>query len=319
MRIKYIIISILFVAAAGFVLSGCTTETKTNTNTTANIGTGDVTGNLDIKGSDTLLQLVSSMAEAFTDINPDAEVTVTGGGSGTGIAALLNGEVDMANASRDVKSSEEETATEAGMGIYKFIVARDGLSIIVSPDNPVEELTVEQVGKIYKGEITNWSEVGGNDVDITLYGRQSTSGTYEFMKDEVLEGDYASTMLNLEGNQAIVDAVVDDENDSGVGYVGIGYAVEAGDTVKILNIASAEGGTYYEPTDASNIASGDYPITRPLYQVFSAVPEKDGIAHELLKFEMSDAGIDIVEEVDFYEPNVADQEANQTLLDMIEG
>ena len=141
---------------------------------------------IDIKGSDTLLQLVASMAESYLKENPDVEISVTGGGSGTGIAALLNGETDMANSSRDIKEKETRKAEEQGGSLHKYIIARDGLSIILNNDNSVDKLTIEQVSKIFSGSIKNWSELGVGAHEINLYGRQSTSGTYEFMMNEVI-------------------------------------------------------------------------------------------------------------------------------------
>ena len=194
---------------------------------------------LSIKGSDTLVQLVSNLVEAFAKENPGVRISVTGGGSGTGIAALLNGQIPIANSSRSIKEEELAQAKEGGLYIQEFIVAREGLSVIVSPQNPVSEVTMEQLGKIYRAEITNWKEIGGKDQAIVLYGRQTGSGTYVFFKEKVVKGDYALTMKNMEGNQAIVDAIKADRQ--GIGYVGIGYVVdEPGklrEGIKVLKIS----------------------------------------------------------------------------------
>ncbi len=312
---KTILLPMFIAAALVLVLSGCA-EKKEAVNNSQNLPSSEteskkeskVSGELDIKGSDTLLQLVSSMSEAFSEKNTQAEVAVTGGGSGTGIAALLNGEIKVANASRDVKQKEIDKIAEKGGSFKKFIVARDGLSIIVNKDNPVDKLTVDQIGKIYRGEINNWKEVGGDSNQINLYGRQSTSGTYEFMKDEVLKGDYASTMRNMEGNQAIVDAVKEDS--TGIGYVGIGYAVNAGSAITILDVAAEGSSTYYSPTNESNITSGKYPVSRPLFQIMADYPEKNGLIHKFMEFEISSAGLEITKEAGFYPPSVQDKASN---------
>ena len=200
------------------VTAGCTNENGITGDAVKNVE------NIEIKGSDTLLQLVSNMAEAYIQSKPDAKISVTGGGSGTGIAALINGEVDIADASRRIKEKEVEQAGTRGITPWEFIIARDMLSVIVSEDNSLSQLTIGEISKIYKGEITNWNEVGGKNQKITLYGRQSTSGTYSYFMKEVVKGDYSPHMMNMEGNQAIVDAVKQDKG--AIGYVGLGYIAD---------------------------------------------------------------------------------------------
>lgn len=279
-----------------------------NTNTTGNVVKQPTqipqdTMNIEIKGSDTLLQLVSNNAEEFSNQNPDIKISVTGGGSGTGIAALINGEVTIADASRQIKDSEIEQAQSNGIKIYEFRIARDMLSVIVNNDNPVKDLTMEQIGAIYRGEITNWKDVGGNDETITLYGRQSTSGTYGFFRDHVLEGEYAESMRNMEGNQAILEAVAQDK--TGVGYVGIGYIVDsegtATDEVGILEVNGVS------PL-SENIAA--YPISRALYQYTAGFPKEDSAAYKFLMFELSNEGQAIAEKTGFRKITPEDKEAN---------
>ncbi len=318
MKKKTILPLVLGAAALTLILAGCAKKDAKNSQSLPainKVATGEISGKLDIKGSDTLLQLVSSMSEAFSQNNPKTEITVTGGGSGTGIASLINGEIKVADASRDVKQDEIDQVTKMGKSFKKFIVARDGLSIIVSKNNPIKQLTVDQIGKIYRGEVTNWSAVAGNDSSINLYGRQSTSGTYEFLKDYVLKGDYASTMRNMEGNQAIIDAVKNDP--TGIGYVGIGYAVNAGDSIVILNVATTENSTYYPPTDEANIKSGKYPISRPLFQIMLDSPEKEGLVEKFMQFEISPEGEKIVKEVGFYPPSEQDKTSNEKFFSEI--
>ncbi|MDF1558499.1 MAG: PstS family phosphate ABC transporter substrate-binding protein [ANME-2 cluster archaeon] len=275
---------------------------------------------LDIKGSDTMVQLVADMAESYNEANPDADVIVTGGGSGTGIAALINGEVSIADSSRPIKTKEIDQAKGKGIEPWEFIIARDGLAVIVNPDNPVTELTMDQVGAIYRAEIINWNQVGGEDGEITLYGRQSTSGTYEFFLKHVVnweqaeKQDYSPGMLNMEGNKAIADGVKADP--SGIGYIGVGYVTGE---IRTINVAEDNESGYYSPLDASNVEQGLYPITRPLYQYTSGKPDKDSITYDFLQFELSEEGQKIVENAGFYPINLDDRASNEEKISAIEG
>ncbi len=268
-----------------------------------------------IQGSDTEVQLVSSLVEAFTVQFPEADWSVTGGGSAVGIAALLNGETDIANSSRALNEKERLQATEKGMQIAEFILARDGLSVIVHPSNPVKDLTKEEIGAIFRGELTNWGQVGGEDRDIVLYGRQSTSGTYGFFRDAVVKDDYAVTLRQMEGSQAIVDAVSADE--TGIGYVGVGYAKgEDGNARSDLSVLSVEiaKDTVVSPLDKEAVQTGRYPISRPIYQYLASKPAADSPLDQFLRFEASDAGESIIESMGFYAPSAADKAANDAVL-----
>jgi phosphate transport system substrate-binding protein len=275
---------------------------------------------LDIKGSDTLVQLVADMAESYNEAHPDADVIVTGGGSGTGIAALINGEVSIADASRSIKAKEIDQAKAKGIEPWEFIIARDGLAVIVNADNPIKELTMDQVGAIYRGEITNWNQVGGEEGEITLYGRQSTSGTYEFFLEHVVnweqaeKQDYSPGMLNMEGNKAIADGVTADP--SGIGYIGVGYLTGK---IQVVNVAKDEGSGYYSPLDVSDVEQGLYPITRPLYQYTAGKPEKESITYDFILFELSEEGQKIVENAGFYPINLDDRAYNEEKILAIEG
>ena len=272
---------------------------------------------IEIKGSDTLLQLVSNSAEAYSEVNPTARISVTGGGSGGGIAALINGEIDIADASRPIKEKELKQAEERGIKPWEFIIARDMLSVTVNENNPISKLTVEQVSSIYKGEITDWKEVGGKDQKITLYGRQSTSGTYVFFMEEIVKGDYSAKMRNMEGNQAILDAVKQDQ--TGIGYVGIGYIVdEKGNQVsgiKIIKIAKDEDSVYVSPLEESK--HSEYPISRPLFQYLAKKPVKDSPIYNFLIFELSNEGQQIVKKSGFVPITADDMKYNEELLDKI--
>lgn len=267
---------------------------------------------LEIKGSDTMLQLVSNWAEAFSRTEPATSISVTGGGSGTGIAALINGEIFVANSSREIKEEEILQARERGFEPLEFVVARDTLSVIVHKGNPLSQLSMEEVGRIFRGEITNWKEVGGNDEPITLYGRQSTSGTYVFFQEHVLKGDYALTMRNMEGSQAIVDAVAQDR--TGIGYVGVGYAKTGEETgrTKTLSIALDAQSEFISPFDKEKELQ--YPISRGLFQYVSDKFPKDSAAYRFLAFEISGQGQNIVLESGFVEITEPDKSKNNELL-----
>lgn len=284
-----------FVLVAGLLLFGCAQPQD---------GVGGAT--VSLKGSDTELQMFAALAEEFMKSHPDVSVTVTGGGSGTGIAALINGEIDVADSSRKMKDEEIKKAEAHGVEPVEFIVARDGLAVIVHPDNPVTDLTVAQVADIYTGKVTNWNQVGGADAPITLYGRQSTSGTYLYFRDTVLKADYSPHMRNLEGTAAIVASVSQDKN--GIGYVGLGYVTDA------IQVVSLEG---VSPLDKQSVTSGRYVLTRPLYQYSKVLPAKDSGVHALLLFELSDAGQAVVEQTGFLGITDADRAANQAHLNRV--
>jgi len=248
-----------------------------------------------IKGSDTLINMVQKLSEVYMAKEPGTAIAVTGGGSGTGIAGLINKKCDIANSSRQIKASEVEEANKKGVDPKRVVVAIDALSIIVSGQNPIDKLTVDQIGKIYRGEIKNWSEVGGSDLPITLYGRQSNSGTYDFMKENVMFGEYSPTLKSMNGNAQIAEALKQDA--SGIGYVGVGYAKEAAG-VKVLKVASKIGANYYDPFNMMDVKTGRYPITRPLNQYVNGAPK--GVVKDFIIYELSEEGQAIVEQEGFF-------------------
>lgn len=249
-----------------------------------------------VKGSDTLINVVQRLSEVYMEKNAGKAIAVTGGGSGTGLAALVNGKCDIANASRAIKAKEVELAVQKGITPKSIVVAIDGLCVIVNGKNPVKQLTVDQVGKIYRGEITNWKDVGGDNVKISLYGRQPNSGTYDFMKEVVMKGEYASGMREMNGNAQIVEAI---KYDSGaIGYVGVGYIKDAGDAITILKVAPQAGGYYASPLVPEEVKNGKYPVSRPLYQYVNGTPK--GEVKAFIEFELGPEGQKIVEEEGFY-------------------
>lgn len=265
-----------------------------------------------IQGSDTEVQLVSDLAEAFSAVDADADLSVTGGGSAVGIAALLNGDTDIANSSRPLNDKEREQALAKGMEIGEFILARDGLSIIVHPGNAVPSLGVDQIGAIFRGEVTNWKDVGGADKPIVLYGRQSTSGTFGFFRDSVLKADYASSLRQMEGSQAIVDAVAADPD--GLGYVGVGYVKDQDGAVradlKVLPVSLLVGGEAVSSLDEASVLAGKYPISRPIYQYVDGTPAAGSAIERFLRFEASPEGLALVKNAGFYPPTAQDEAAN---------
>ncbi len=262
-------------------------------------GGGSQQSAIQIKGSDTEVNVVQHLAEVYME-NSDAKISVTGGGSGTGIAALINDEVDIANSSRDMKEAEIENAKNNDVNPVRFIIAMDGLTMVVNEENPVKELTVDEIGKIFKGEISNWNEVGGLDLPISLYGRQSNSGTYIFFRDNVLKGDYSQDMKRMNGNAQIVESLKTDQ--AGISYIGVGYAVDENNNevegLNIVNVAIDENSTAVSPLKAENVKNGSYPLARPLNQYTDGKPE--GNILDFIKYELSEEGQQIVVEEGFY-------------------
>lgn len=223
-----------------------------------------------IKGSDTMVILGQRWAEVYMSKNPGSVLQVTGGGSGTGIAALINGTTDVCQASRPMKSSERTKLKERyfTMGT-EIAVAKDGLTVYLHESNTVPQLTLEQLKSIYVGDITNWKDVGGADAEITVYGRENNSGTYVFFKDNVLMGDdFSPTVATLPGTASVVNAVSKDP--TGIGYGGAAY----GKGIKFCPIAATAADTAYLP-DAEHVGNGKYPLTRDLYWYLRTKPEGD--------------------------------------------
>lgn len=253
-----------------------------------------VSGECQIKGSDTLLMLSQRWAEDFMAENPDAIIQVTGGGSGVGIAALIDGTTDVANASRPIKDKEIEEAKGKGIEPLEFAVAMDGISVIINPENTATELTLAQIKGIYTGEITNWKEVGGPDLEVVTYGRQSSSGTYVYFKEHVLEDeDYRADNQELSGNSLLCDSVSKDK--AGIAYVGVGYASKRDDIV-IAGVKVDDASPAVVPS-IETVGGGEYPISRFLYNYTNGKPE--GAAKAYLAWALSDEGQATAEEVEY--------------------
>jgi phosphate transport system substrate-binding protein len=256
---------------------------------------GDENKFITIKGSDTMVHLVSNWAETFMNHNPNTEVAVTGGGSGTGIAALINGTTDICAASRAMKEKEKEQASAKGDTPKEIVVARDGIAVVVNPKNPVSDLDMQQLAQIFTGTLTRWNKVGGSDAEILVFSRESSSGTYAFFQEHVLKNeDYTLKAKLMPATSAIIESVSADKG--AIGYVGLGYALAAKDKVKIIGVKADANSPAVIPSDET-VINGKYPIARPLYLYISTKATADVKA--FVDFCLSDAGQEIVREAGY--------------------
>jgi phosphate transport system substrate-binding protein len=248
--------------------------------------------NCKIKGSDTCLPLTQKEAEVFMKKNTGSSIMVTGGGSGVGFAALQNGNTDIAQASRSMKMDEKMKMTDAGKNYKEIIIAYDALAIIVNPSNKVSQLTREQLESIYTGKVKNWKEVGGDDMPIVLYSRESSSGTFEFFKDHVLnKKNFATSAMLMPATGAIVQSV--SQTKGAIGYIGLAYLET---TVKALKVSYDNGKNFIVPS-MENAMNKTYPITRPLYYYYLNTTEKT--VKPFVDFVLSPEGQNIVKEVGY--------------------
>ncbi len=246
-----------------------------------------------VKGSDTMVILAQRWAEEYMKTRPDIAIQVTGGGSGTGISALINGTTDICNASRPMKGSERDKLKQrySSLGV-EIKTAIDGIALYVNEGNSVEELTLEQIKGIYTGMITNWKDVGGEDARIIVYGRDNSSGTYVYFRDFVLKGqDYIGSMQSMPGTAAVVNAI--EKDIYGIGYGGAAYG-KGIRYVKVKRDASSQG---FEP-NLENIKAGNYPITRYLYMYLKSKPT--GEIKKFIDWILSDEGQAVVSKVGYF-------------------
>lgn len=245
-----------------------------------------------LKGSDTILAVSQSVAEEFMKINKDAKISVTGGGSGTGIAAKLNKTIDIAMASREMEPVEWTKAKAAGLNLQEIIIAHDGITLIVNKNNPVKNLTMAQLRDIYMGEVKNWKEVGGPDERIILLSRDSSSGTHVYFKEHVLRKgnakgpeEFASSALFLPSNEALKQQV---ENSKGaIAYIGMGYSDSSTKELTVNGIES----------NLANVKAKKYPISRDVYWYVDK--NISGTAKSLVDFMLSPQGQAIVKKEGF--------------------
>jgi len=244
-------------------------------------------GFIQVKGSDTIVNASQKVAEEFMKDYPHVFVAVTGGGSGVGIASLINKTCDVATASREMKPKEKEMAEERGVFPNEFTVAYDGVAVIVNKNNPVDKLTIEDFHKIFTGKATNWKEFGGKDLDIVTLSREVSSGTHIYFKEEVVQlgkknsrEEFSAQTLLLTSSQTIVEEVV--TNEAAIGYLGMGYVSER---TKALLVAK---GSDFYPPDVNNVIKKTYPLSRPLY--FYTNGEPQGAVKLFIDFTMSPKG-----------------------------
>ncbi|MDD5674192.1 MAG: phosphate ABC transporter substrate-binding protein [Chitinivibrionales bacterium] len=249
-----------------------------------------------VKGSDTIVILAQRWAESYMAAHPDVSVQVTGGGSGVGISALINGTTDICDASRPMKNSEiDKLKTRFNSLGVEIKCAKDGIALYLNESNPVNELSLDQLKAIYTGEITNWKDVGGKDEKIILYGRENSSGTYVYFRDVVLKGsDYAPATQTLPGTAAVVNAVSKDPN--GIGYGGAAYAKG----IKLAKVKKDAGSPAYEP-NAETVKAGTYPISRYLYMYVRNKPT--GAMKAYIDWTLSAEGQQIVSKVGYFPVN----------------
>ncbi|CAN5462804.1 PstS family phosphate ABC transporter substrate-binding protein [soil metagenome] len=245
-----------------------------------------------LKGSDTVLPLAQKEAENYMKANKMAKVVVTGGGSGVGLAALVDGTTEIAMSSRKIKMGEKMKLQDAGKASKETIIAYDALAVVVNPTNKVSQLTREQLEGIFTGKIKNWKEVGGDDLAIVVYSRESSSGTYEFFKEHVMKNkNYASSVLSMPATGSIIQSI--SQTKGAIGYVGLAYVEK---DVKAIKVSYDNGKTYTAPS-LETAKNKTYPIVRPLYYYYLTTSEK--AVKPFVDFCLSPEGQKIVQEVGY--------------------
>jgi len=267
----------LIIAAMSFFIIGCREDVDPN----------EPVGFLQIKGSDTIVNAAQKVVEEFMKDYPHIFVAVTGGGSGVGIASLINKTCDVATASREMKPKEKEMAEKRGVFPEEFAVAYDGVAVIVNINNPVDRMTIEDLHKIFTAKATSWKQFGGKDLGIVTLSREVSSGTHIYFKEEVVQlgkkdnrEEFSPQTLLLTSSQTIVEEVV--ANEAAIGYLGMGYV---SDRTKSLLVA--KGGDFYPP-DVNNVIKKTYPLSRPLYFYTNGQPQ--GVIKLFIDFTLSPKG-----------------------------
>lgn len=254
-----------------------------------------------IKGSDTEVNLVMELAESFMAEEPAVSIAVTGGGSGLGIAALLNDKTQIANSSRPLSTDEQTLAHERNIDIRTVIFAVDKIAIIVNKAVPISAITLDQVAKIYAGELADWQALGCPKARISVFGRQNSSGTYVYLRDSVVRKEFSPRIRELNGTAQIIEAVRQDPN--GIGYVSVGYIQslpKQGTTapIRALLIVDPKTKKTFSPFEAAYRTSAIYPLTRPLYQFLRGKPQ--GKLRQFIEFELSPRGQQLVRSAGYF-------------------
>jgi len=286
---KYTLILFFLVA---FIITSC------GPSSSAEAASNSQATYIENKGSDTIVNLALAWAERYQGKHLDVRISVTGGGSGTGIASLINGTVDIANASRQIKEEEVDEAKSNGIEPVEHIISRDAIAVIVNPENPVNELTLQQISDIYSGKITNWSEVGGEDRPIVRLSRETNSGTHVYFLETVLRLSskedktlFSMDTLLLPSSEGIIAEVR--QNPNAIGYDGLGYVP---DDLKMIAIAKEAGGAYVLPS-IETVNDKTYAIARDLYMYTNGEPT--GVVKEYLEWILSPEAQQIVEDLGF--------------------
>ena len=280
------------VLAMALVLAGCGRPARTI---------------LAVKGSDSEVNVVQQLAEAYMARHPGVFVSVGGGGSGTGIAAILDGTAQVANSSRPLTGIEILRSRREGMALGGFVFATDALAVVVHADNPVPRVDLATLGALYRGETLRWPDGRA----VSLYGRQSNSGTHAYFRDVAVKGEYAASLRQMNGSAQIVEAVRQDRG--GIGYVAAGYVDgERAAGLRVVPLVSPVDGAVLSPRDTEAVRARRYPLARPLHQ-FVAAPVGDGV-RAFLAFEASPEGMAIVSRNGFFPIAAEDARANHALL-----
>lgn len=263
------IVSYVVLIVVSIIASGCSSSQVSQANGTSQTQIAYIQN----KGSDTMVNLALAWAENYQNLYREVNISVTGGGSGTGIAALINKTVDIANASRQIKPEEVAAAKKNGVNPVEFIVARDAIAIMVNPNNPVTQLTLQQLSDIYTGKIYNWSAVGGENRPIVRLSRETNSGTHVYFLEQVVrlgqkdnKDLFATNTLLLPSSEGITAEVRDNPN--AIGYDGLGYVVPE---VKVVSVARTASEPYVMPS-AETVNNKSYPIARDLYMYTAGQP-----------------------------------------------
>lgn len=262
------------------------------------------------KGSDTEFEMIQSLTAAYADKEPNAaRYEVLGGGSESGINAFIDGKALVANSSRKMTESEMTRAQKNGLTPLEVIIGVDAIAIITHPKVGVDSLSVDQIRSIFNGSVRNWKEVGGNDLEIHLYGRDKHSGTHDYIAEKLLRGKFYDAIKELKTNKDVIAAVKADPQ--GIGYVGAGsligeHGLPNGEVWAAY--VYIDGDRAYSPYQQEEILAGNYPLSRPLFQYYNGVPEGD--LKNFLKFVLSEEGQDLVQKSGYYPINGFHQQLN---------
>lgn len=287
MKKKNIVIGLILTS---FVFLGCNSSSETSQ--VDGVSKKDTKTSINVKGSETVLPISEKAANIYSKIENSQLVSVTGGGSGVGISALMSNNTDIAQTSRKIKFSEQQKFLHEDKEVREVIIAYDALAIVVHPENKVSELTREQLEGIFTGKITNWKEVGGEDLGIIPYSRETSSGTYEFFKEIILKNkNFMSGIMSMPANGAIIQSV--SQTKGSIAYVGVAYLNQS---VKGIGVSFDGGETFAVPT-VENAKDRSYPVVRPLYYYYQA--ESEEYVKGFMDFILSAEGQKVVEEVGY--------------------